>query len=153
VAQLVIESYVKSLPLVPGSIDAVHAIAAQYRLGLASSSNRVVIEAFLDVSGLRDCFAVTVSSEEVARGKPAPDVYLEALRRLGAQASRAVAVEDSSNGLRSAHAAGMAVIAVPNTHFPPSADTVSLATRVLTSISELPAALTSMQRTGRPFRT
>jgi beta-phosphoglucomutase-like phosphatase (HAD superfamily) len=78
--------------------------------------------------GVADRFATTVSSEEVGRGKPAPDVYLEAARRLGVDPAAAVAVEDSENGIRSAHAAGMRVLAVPNPHFPPAAEAVGLAT-------------------------
>jgi beta-phosphoglucomutase-like phosphatase (HAD superfamily) len=80
---------------------------------------------------------VVVSSEEVARGKPAPDVYLEALRRLGAEPAQCAAVEDSSNGLRAARAAGMRVIAFPNAHYPPAPDALGLADVVLTSLAEL----------------
>ncbi len=141
VAQEVIDRYATHLPLLPGAVDTVRTIAGRFRLGLASSSNREVIEVFLDVSGLRDCFTVTVSSEEVARGKPAPDVYREAIGRLGADAGSGVAVEDSSNGIRSAHAAGLEVIAVPNPHFPPADDALALASRVLSSLAELPDAL------------
>jgi beta-phosphoglucomutase-like phosphatase (HAD superfamily) len=78
-----------------------------------------------------------VSSEEVARGKPAPDVYLEALRRLGATGAEAAAIEDSHSGIRSAHAAGMRVVAIPNPHFPPDAEALALADVVLASIEEL----------------
>ena len=81
----------------------------------------------LDEASLRDRFAATVSSEEVPRGKPAPDVYLEAARRLGVGADACVAIEDSSNGLRSAAAAGMTVVAVPNAAFPPDEDALELA--------------------------
>ena len=91
----------------------------RYPLGLASSSNRELIDAVLDAGGISRLFAATVSSEEVARGKPAPDVYLEAARRLGVEPTVCVAVEDSHNGIRSAKAAGMACIAVPNEPFPP----------------------------------
>jgi beta-phosphoglucomutase-like phosphatase (HAD superfamily) len=106
---------------------------------VASSSNRPLIEAVLDTAGVADAFAVTVSSEEVARGKPAPDVYLEAARRLGMEPARCAAIEDSSNGIRSAHAAGMRVLALPNAHFPPAPDALALADAVLSSPAELTA--------------
>jgi HAD superfamily hydrolase (TIGR01509 family) len=131
--------YRESLPLIPGAVDAVRRIAEGWQLGLASSSNREIIDLVLEHAGLTDAFAVTVSSEEVARGKPAPDVYLEAARRLGANPARCVAIEDSSNGLRSAAAAGTAVVAIPNREFPPDPDALALADVVLGSIEELTA--------------
>jgi len=121
------EGYRRGLPLLPGAEDAVRALAARWPLGVASSSNREVIDLFLELAPFSDGFRVAVSSEEVARGKPAPDVYLEAAAQLGADPARCVAIEDSSNGLRSADAAGMAVIAVPNAHYPPAQDALALA--------------------------
>jgi HAD superfamily hydrolase (TIGR01509 family) len=129
----------EELPLVPGAAEAVRRLAAAFPLGLASSSNREIIDLALDLAGLAECFRATVSSEEVARGKPAPDVYLEAARRLGADPTQCVAIEDSRNGIRSAHAAGMRVIAIPNPHFPPSADMLAAADAVVSSLDELTA--------------
>jgi HAD superfamily hydrolase (TIGR01509 family) len=129
--------YREALPLIDGARDAVVRTAARWQLGLASSANRPVIELALREAELIDCFAATVSSEEVARGKPAPDVYLDVARRLGADPEACVAVEDSSNGLRSAAAAGMGVIAVPNREFPPDDDAVALADVRLDSIGDL----------------
>ena len=106
--------YAEHLPLIPGAVDAVRRLAMVYRLGVASSSPREVIEYVLDSAGLRSCFVTVVSSDEVRQGKPAPDVYLEACARLRTTPQSAVAVEDSSNGIKSAHAAGMVVIAVPS---------------------------------------
>jgi beta-phosphoglucomutase-like phosphatase (HAD superfamily) len=111
-------------------------------LGLATSSNRPVIETVLDAAQLRPFFTATVSSEEVARGKPAPDVYLEAARRLGVDPSRCTAIEDSHNGIRSARAAGMRVIAIPNPHFPPG-DALREADAVAKSLDELTPELVS----------
>jgi HAD superfamily hydrolase (TIGR01509 family) len=125
------ESYEDGLPLLPGALDAVRALAAQRPLGLASSSNREIIDVFLERSGVGRLFGATVSSEEVARGKPAPDVYLETARRLGVDPLACVAVEDSANGLRAAHAAGMPVIAVPNPHYPPDENALALAAAVV----------------------
>jgi HAD superfamily hydrolase (TIGR01509 family) len=105
--------------VIDGAEDAVHRLAERWRLGLASSSNRPLIDLALEELGIVDLFQATVSSEEVARGKPSPDVYLEAARRLGISPDRAAAVEDSANGIRSAKAAGMRVVAIPNRHFPP----------------------------------
>jgi len=131
------ELYRKRLPLLDGARETVIALARVWRLALASSANRPIIELVLDLAGLAQDFAVTVSSEEVARGKPAPDVYFEAARRLEVAPSSCVAVEDSSNGIRSATAAGMRVIAVPNPEFPPSPDALALADDVLKSLGQL----------------
>ena len=121
------ERYRERLPLLPGAVEAVRTLGRRWPLGLASSANREIIDFALDAAGLADEFSSTVSSEEVQRGKPAPDVYLEAAHRLGVQADRCVAIEDSSNGMRSAAAAGMAVLAVPNQHYPPDDDSLALA--------------------------
>jgi HAD superfamily hydrolase (TIGR01509 family) len=142
VVRRLLERYRERLPLLPGALDAVRRLAARWPLGLASSSNRPVIEAFLDSAGVRDLFAATVSSEEVGRGKPAPDVFLEAARRLGVPPERCAAVEDSANGIRAAHAAGMRVVAIPNAHYPPPDDALAAADVVFDSLDELtPAAL------------
>ena len=129
--------YRERLPLVPGACEAVERLAARWPLGLASSSNRPLIDLALSLAGLDSLFRVTVSSEEVPRGKPAPDVYLEACRRLGMEPSRAAAVEDSRSGIRAAHAAGLRVAAIPNSQFPPDAETLELADVVLASLDEL----------------
>ena len=131
--------YRERLPLIPGALEAVDRLAARWPLGLASSANRPIIDLVLRESGLDRQIAATVSSEEVPHGKPAPDVYLEAARRLGVDPARCVAVEDSSNGLRAAAAAGMRVIAIPNRAFPPAADALALADVILQSIDELDA--------------
>ncbi len=132
--------YQQQLPLLPGAVSAVRRLAARWPLGLASASNREVIDAVLAASGLADSFAVTVSGDEVAHGKPAPDIYLAAARNLGVAPASAAAVEDSSNGLRAAAAAGMLVVAIPNQTFPPSADALALATLVFGSLDELTSA-------------
>jgi HAD superfamily hydrolase (TIGR01509 family) len=132
-----LEDYRRALPLIEGARDAVLRLATRWPLGLASSSNREVIDVVLEGSGLADAFAATVSSEEVARGKPAPDVYLEAAGRLGVAPGDAAAVEDSTNGLLAARAAGMAVVAIPNRAFPPSDEALAAADVALGSISEL----------------
>jgi HAD superfamily hydrolase (TIGR01509 family) len=134
--------YREALPLLPGAREAVRRLVDDFALGLASSSNREVIDLVLDEMGVTGCFAASVSSEEVGRGKPAPDVYLEAARRLGVPPDGCTAVEDSENGLRSAHAAGMRVIAIPNPHFPPAADALALADAQLPDLDALtPAAV------------
>ena len=139
VASRLEDRYRRELPLLPGAREVVTSLASQWPLALASSANRSVIDLVLDQAGFRDCFAATVSSEEVARGKPAPDVYLEAARRLDASPERCVAVEDSSNGLRSAAAAGMLVVAIPNREFPPSEETLAAADVTLNTLSDLSA--------------
>jgi HAD superfamily hydrolase (TIGR01509 family) len=129
--------YRERLPLIPGAVEAVHALAERWPLGLASSSNRELIDFVLEVSSLDRYFRATVSSEEVPRGKPAPDVYLEAARRLEAAPERCAAVEDSEAGIRSAKAAGMRVLAVPNPHFPPAAEALEAADVVLESVADV----------------
>jgi len=132
VVEAMLAGYREHLPLLPGAREAVERLSDRYRLGLASSSNRPVIDVVLDAMGVTDRFAATVSSEEVERGKPAPDVYLEAMRRLGI--TEGVAIEDSENGIRSAHAAGLRVIAIPNPHFPPADAALALADEILENL-------------------
>ena len=129
--------YRERLPLIPGAVDAVRRLAPEFRLAIASSSNRPLIETVLEQAGIADLFEAVVSSEEVAGGKPAPDVYLEAAKRLGVEPGRAAAIEDSSNGIRAAHSAGMRVIALPNAHYPPAPDALALADAVVASPDEL----------------
>jgi HAD superfamily hydrolase (TIGR01509 family) len=131
--------YRESFPAIPGASEAAERLAARWPLGLASSSNRELIDLALELLGVHHLFAATVSSEEVARGKPAPDVYLEAARRLGVEPARAAAIEDSHNGMLAAKAAGMRVIAIPNRHFPPGDDALAAADAVLASPAELTA--------------
>jgi HAD superfamily hydrolase (TIGR01509 family) len=129
--------YADEVPLMPGALHAVRRLAARWPLGLASSSPRALIDIVLDRTGLRASFGATVSTEEVARGKPAPDGYLLAARRLGVDPAGCAAVEDSSNGLRSAAAAGMRVIAVPHPRYPPAADALALAAFVVDDLDDL----------------
>jgi HAD superfamily hydrolase (TIGR01509 family) len=129
--------YREALPLLPGAGEAVRRLADDFALGLASSSNREVIDLVLGEMGVREEFMAVVSSEEVARGKPAPDVYREAARRMSIAPSRCTAIEDSENGMRSAHAAGMRVVAIPNPHFPPAADALALAAVTLPDLAAL----------------
>jgi HAD superfamily hydrolase (TIGR01509 family) len=134
-------AYRRELPLLPGAVEAVRRAAAAFPLGLASSSNREVFEAVLELAGVAGCFGATVSSEEVERGKPAPDVYLEAARRLGIAPGRCAAVEDSHAGIRSAKAAAMRVIAIPNASFPPDEEALAIADAVVGSLDELTVAV------------
>jgi HAD superfamily hydrolase (TIGR01509 family) len=129
--------YEEDLPLLPGARDVVLALAREWPLGLASSANRPIIDLVLRLADLEHAFKATVSSEEVPEGKPAPDVYVEAASRLGVEPGDCAAVEDSSNGLRSAAAAGMTVIAVPNREFPPARGALAVADVVLDSLTEL----------------
>jgi HAD superfamily hydrolase (TIGR01509 family) len=135
------EGYRRALPLLPGAEEAVRALAARWPLGLASSSNREIIDLVLELARFGDAFAVTVSSEEVARGKPQPDVYLAAASGLGVDPATCVAVEDSANGLRAARAAGMAVVGVPNPHYPPAGDALALASVVVPTVGDVTVTL------------
>jgi len=129
--------YGERLPLVAGAVEAVERLGARWPLGVASSSNRPLIDAVLELSGVARFFRATVSSEEVARGKPAPDVYLEAARRLGVPADACAAIEDSQSGIRSAEAARMVVIAIPNRSYPPDEAALAAAAAVARSLDEL----------------
>jgi HAD superfamily hydrolase (TIGR01509 family) len=137
VAGMVVAAIERDLPLLPGAVRAVNALSHAYTLALASSANREVIDAVLDGAGLTERFAATVSSEEVPNGKPSPDVYLEAAARIAVDPTACAAVEDSSNGLRAAHAAGMVVIATPNHAFPPAPDALALARVVVDGIRDV----------------
>ncbi len=137
VIQRVADSWWKDLRLIPGAADCVRAFAERWPLALASSSNRPLIELALELAGLKSCFRVVISSEEVPRGKPSPDVYLRAAELLGIPAERCLAIEDSANGIRSAKAAGMRVVCIPNPDFPPAQDVLSLADIVLESLKKL----------------
>src|SRR4029453_7830146 len=133
------EFYREELPAIPGAHEAVERLAARWPLGLASSSNRELIDLALELLGVKHLFKATVSSEEVERGKPQPDVYLEAAPPLGVEPTRAAAMEDSTNGILAARAAGMHVVAIPNRHFPPGEDALAAADVVLASPAELTA--------------
>jgi HAD superfamily hydrolase (TIGR01509 family) len=147
VVDRMLDRYSERLPLIDGAVGAVKRLAADWPLAVASSSNRVLLDRVLEVSGLAPYFKVTVSSEEVEHGKPAPDVYLETARRLGVEPPRCVAIEDSSSGIRSAHAAGMHVVAIPNRAFPPPGDVLALADVVLDSVAELrPTTIREVER-------
>jgi HAD superfamily hydrolase (TIGR01509 family) len=141
-----LDRYQRGLPLLPGAIQAVRRIGQRWPLALASSANRVVIDKVLLISGLDDAFEATVSSEEVPRGKPAPDVYLEAARRLGRPPGACAAVEDSANGIRSAIAAGMHAVAVPNRDYPPPDTVLADADLVVDSLADL--TVESLARLG-----
>ena len=129
--------YRERLPLLPGAVEAVERLAARWPLGLASSSNLEVIEIVMEAGGFARHFRTWVSSEEVGRGKPAPDVFLEAARRMEVEPSACAAIEDSHNGILAADAAGMTVLALPNHEFPPGKDALAKAAHVLDSLDEL----------------
>ena len=132
-----LERYRRGLPLLPGAIAAVRRIGQRWPLALASSAGRPVIDTVLAIAGLQHEFQATVSSEEVPRGKPAPDVYLEATRRLGQPPGACAAVEDSASGIRSALAAGLHVVAIPNRDYPPPASVLAKAQLVIDSLAGL----------------
>ena len=141
VAALVIDRmaarYRERIPFLPGAVDAVRLLAGTWPLGLASSAPAVLIETVLDAAGLSSYFQVTMSTEQVPHGKPAPDIYLAVTARLGVSPSGGAAVEDSSNGLRSAAAAGLHVIAIPHPQYPPDPDALALASLVLPTLADL----------------
>ena len=145
IAEVVVERmaqrYAGGPPVIEGAVNAVLAVAAKWPTAIASSSPPILIKAFLDATGLGSLIHVAVSSEQVSAGKPAPDVYIEAAKQLGVDPAACAAVEDTTNGLLSALAAGMTVYAVPNPHFPPDETVLAETAAVIQAISALPAAL------------
>jgi len=138
-------SYREHLPLLPGAVEAVHRLAARWPLGLASSAPAALIQTVLESAGLRSYFRVTMSTEQVAHGKPAPDIYLAVAAQLGFPPSDCAAIEDSSNGLRSAAAAGLRVIAVPRPQYPPAPDALAAVTLILPALTDLtPATISAL---------
>lgn len=131
------ERYRQGVPVMTGAVDAVRRMSEGRTLALASSSPRRLIDTVLAELGITDLFAATVSTEEVDAGKPAPDGYLRACELAGIDPARGVAVEDSSNGIRSAHAAGLAVVVVPTAFHPPSPDAAALAAATIDTLDEL----------------
>jgi HAD superfamily hydrolase (TIGR01509 family) len=148
VVERMLERYAGGPPLLPGAIEAVERLAAEWPLAIASSSNRELIDAVLEHTPLGGLFRETVSSEEVARGKPSPDVYLEAARRLGVAPERCAAVEDSHNGILAAKAAGMRTLAIPNPTYPPDDEALAAADLVLAALSDLSVSTIRAQPTG-----
>jgi HAD superfamily hydrolase (TIGR01509 family) len=134
------EAYALELPLLPGAVEAVRRIGERFPLGLASSSPAPIIRTVLERSGLAGAFSATASSDEAPRGKPYPDVYLLAAQRLGVPAQDCVAIEDSTNGLRSAAAAGCRVVAIPRPAYPPAAGALAAAALVLDTLDALSVA-------------
>jgi HAD superfamily hydrolase (TIGR01509 family) len=132
--------YDAELPLMPGAVEAVRRMALRWRLGLASSSPTTLINRVLEDAGLSGTFEVALSTEDVPRGKPEPDVYLEVARRLDLAPRLCAAVEDSSNGLRSAAAAGMTVVAVPHPAYPPRPEALALARLAVEDLAGLTVA-------------
>ena len=137
VVNAVARALAKRVPVIPGASDALVRLAGAFPLGLATAAARPVAETVLAKTGWSNYFQVVVLADDVARGKPAPDVYLRALELMGAAPNHTAAIEDSSNGIRAAHAAGLTVIAVPNREFPPDREALSLAGRILESIDAL----------------
>jgi len=138
--------YREHVPLMVGAVDAIHRFAARWPLGVASSSPPRLIETVLQSAGLRPCFSVVMSTEQVARGKPAPDIYLAVTAGLGRPPSACAAVEDSSNGLRSAAAAGLQVVAIPQAQYPPEPDALARASLVLPGLAGLTTEAVSALR-------
>jgi HAD superfamily hydrolase (TIGR01509 family) len=133
--------YERRLPVIDGAVPAVRSLAASFQLGLVSGSPQSLIALVLDLMGVADCFEVAMSADEVEHGKPDPDPYLGLARRLRVAPGACAAVEDSANGIRSAHSAGMHVVAIPRGKHRPAEEVLGLADRVLAGIAELTPGL------------
>lgn len=131
------DSFREHVPLLPGAVEAAERLAVRWPLGIASSAPATLIETVLTAASLRGHFAVVMSSEQVPLGKPAPDIYLAVTRELGREPARCAAVEDSTNGLRSAAAAGLHVIAIPRPSYPPDPAALAAADLTLPTLAAL----------------
>lgn len=135
------------LPVLPGALEAVHTAAVHHRIGLASGSPTAVIDTVMRLTGLDKVFEVRVYGDDIAHGKPAPDIYFEAARQLNVRPAGCLGIEDSANGLRALAAAGMTAIAVPSPGFSLPPDVLALADRVLPSLEDFtPGLLRSFSR-------
>lgn len=136
--------------LIGGAAEMVAAVADRVPIALASSAPRRIIDTVMHTMGIGPAFSATVSSAEVARGKPSPDVYLEAIRRLGVAAAASLAVEDSSNGIRAAAAAGLTVIGVAHEQYPIAPDAIRLTHSVQHSLPDVHAELLRLLDAAQP---
>ena len=124
-------------PVIGDAVSVVRHLARRYSLAVASSAPPQIIEAALLGMGLRDAFAAVASSDEVPFGKPAPDVYLLAARRLGVAPATCLVVEDSLNGVLAALAASMPVVLIPNASIPPAPGAREAATLEVASLRDV----------------
>lgn len=141
--------YHSHLPINDGAADAVLRVADARPVALVSSSPRLLIDTVVGELGLDGVFDATVSTEEVAAGKPAPDGYLRGCELLGVEPSAAVAVEDSNSGVRSAAGAGLRVVAFPDPSHPLHDEVAALVSAVISGLDELTEDLLA-RLPGRP---
>lgn len=141
VAQAIIgrmlKAFAHEVPFRPGALEALQAIAGKYRVGLASGSPRVLVDCVLQHGNIAHCFQSVLSGDDVQHGKPHPEIYLRSLEKLGCAPVAAVGIEDAPNGLRALRNAGMWAIAAPCPEFPLDAESLSLAHRHISSMTEL----------------
>jgi mannitol-1-/sugar-/sorbitol-6-/2-deoxyglucose-6-phosphatase len=145
--------YRQHLPEREGAIEAVRLAATKYKVALASGSPNELAEHVMKATGLDKIFLATTYGDDVAHGKPAPDIYLDVLRKIGVRPEDAVGIEDSGNGIRSLRAAGMGIIAAPGPEFPLSADTLALADVRIVEMTEFSLALVERAAAGRLARS
>ncbi len=126
-----------AVDLLPFAAEMVQGAQRRVPVGLATSAPREVIDRVIHRPELTGCFSATVSSAEVPRGKPSPDVYRAAVELLGGDPARSFAVEDSSNGIRAAAAAGLTVLGMEHEQYPIAPDAAALAADVFHSLDEL----------------
>jgi len=127
--------------LLPGAQEALAWCRANYPLGLASGSHKQLVRAAVEGMGWAPLFTEILSSDDCAAGKPAPDVYLEVIRRLGVQPEETAIIEDAPSGILAGHAAGARVIAVPNRHLPPPEEVLAKADVIIETLESIKRAL------------
>ena len=110
-----------------GAVASVLRVAQKYKVALASGSPNELATHVMKMTGLDKVFLATMYGDDVTHGKPAPDIYLEVLKKLGVAPEHAVGIEDSGNGIRSLRAAGMGIVAAPGPEFPLTEEVLALA--------------------------
>lgn len=145
----VIAHYEARMPARPGALESVAHIKRHFRVGLASGSPTDIIKAVLRITGLDQLFEVMIYGDEAPRGKPAPDIYLEALKQLGVAPAVSLGIEDSANGLRSLRAAGMFAVAAPSPDYPLPDDVLALAHAHITTLEDFNVNLIRRIERGR----
>lgn len=133
--------YAARMPVRPGAIEAVHLAGKHYRVGLASGSPTALINRVMELTGLDKVFETIVYGDDIPNGKPAPDIYIEAMRRLDVSSTEAIGVEDSANGIRALKAAGMYAIAAPSPDFPLPPDVAAMADTLIESLEQFSVEL------------
>ena len=137
----VIAHYEERMPTRPGALEAVKLASKHYRVGLASGSPTEIIKSVLSLTGLDQIFEIMIYGDDIPNGKPAPDIYIEAMKQLGVNPAVTIGIEDSANGIRALKAAGMYAIAAPSPGFPLPVEIVEMSDAIIHSMEDFSTQL------------